>query len=295
MGLFAKEEYSEAKTAFLKGKSLAADQFKYGFWLRKCDAELVDEIDDETNVVSESKPLPKQNRSNAETAKQTLVPDTPDIQSTLAASAKPSRFRHEWFQTDTFVNVDLFAKGIKPQNLKVSIAEQNLAITIQLDSGSEFLLDLDLADKIVVAESTYQLLSTKIEIKLKKSRVARWKTLETTGEDSVSVLDARPEGSKINPAGLYPSSRGAKNWDAIAKEDEEEKLTGDHATNKLFKANYKDATEEQRRAMMKSYVESNGTVLSTNWEEVGAAEVKGSPPTGMEMKSWNDSRDVRAR
>lgn len=26
--------------------------------------------------------------------------------------------------------------------------------------------------------------------------------------------------------------------------------------------------EDQRRAMMKSFVESNGTVLSTNWQEV---------------------------
>jgi hypothetical protein len=31
---------------------------------------------------------------------------------------------------------------------------------------------------------------------------------------------------------------------------------------------YADATEDQRRAMIKSYQESNGTSLSTNWEEV---------------------------
>lgn len=30
--------------------------------------------------------------------------------------------------------------------------------------------------------------------------------------------------------------------------------------------------EDQRRAMMKSFVESNGTVLSTNWSEVGGGE-----------------------
>lgn len=35
-----------------------------------------------------------------------------------------------------------------------------------------------------------------------------------------------------------------------------------------------------------SQVESNGTVLSTNWKEVGAKKVEGSPPDGMELKKW---------
>lgn len=33
-------------------------------------------------------------------------------------------------------------------------------------------------------------------------------------------------------------------------------------------------------------VESNGTVLSTNWKEVGSKKVEGSPPDGMEMRKW---------
>lgn len=39
---------------------------------------------------------------------------------------------------------------------------------------------------------------------------------------------------------------------------------------------------------MKSFQESGGTVLSTNWKEVGSAPVKGSPPQGLEMKDWKD-------
>ena len=44
--------------------------------------------------------------------------------------------------------------------------------------------------------------------------------------------------------------------------------------------------EDQRRAMMKSFVESNGTVLSTNWDEVGKKEVSCTPPDGMEVRKW---------
>jgi len=44
-----------------------------------------------------------------------------------------------------------------------------------------------------------------------------------------------------------------------------------------------DAT---KRAMMKSYQESGGTVLSTNWSEVGAGKVEIKPPEGMEYKKY---------
>lgn len=33
-------------------------------------------------------------------------------------------------------------------------------------------------------------------------------------------------------------------------------------------------------------VESSGTVLSTDWKEVGSKKVEGSPPDGMEVKKW---------
>lgn len=56
--------------------------------------------------------------------------------------------------------------------------------------------------------------------------------------------------------------------------------------NGFFKKLYKGASEDTRRAMMKSYQESGGTALSTNWAEVGKAPVPISPPDGMEAKKW---------
>ena len=41
-----------------------------------------------------------------------------------------------------------------------------------------------------------------------------------------------------------------------------------------------------RRAMNKSFQESGGTVLSTNWSEVGKSQVEVKPPDGMEFKKW---------
>lgn len=84
----------------------------------------------------------------------------------------------------------------------------------------------------------------------------------------------------------YPSSsRKQHNWDDIVKQsaEEDEQLSkefskdpnagGDAALNQLFQKLYADATDDQRRAMIKSYQESNGTALSTDWNDVGKASV----------------------
>ena len=47
-----------------------------------------------------------------------------------------------------------------------------------------------------------------------------------------------------------------------------------------------DAWNWHQRLWMFVQVESNGTVLSTNWKDVGKKKIEGSAPTGMDMKKW---------
>uniref|UniRef100_A0A915IUW4 SGS domain-containing protein n=1 Tax=Romanomermis culicivorax TaxID=13658 RepID=A0A915IUW4_ROMCU len=112
-------------------------------------------------------------------------------------------------------------------------------------------------------------------------------------KNEISPVEQPSEEKEIEKkVHTYPSSssRGPKNWDRIAKEAEEEekneKYDGDQAVNRLFQQIYADSSDEVKKAMMKSFTESKGTVLSTNWDEVKRDKVDCKPPSGMEFKKW---------
>lgn len=135
-------------------------------------------------------------------------------------------------------------------------------------------------------------------------RGLKWPALESTATQpaaptststSTSILPAKPSPTTTAPSkGIaYPTSSrtGAKNWDAIEREiikeaETWEKPDGDAAANAMFRELFKNATPEARRAMEKSYVESNGTALSTNWDEVKRGRMETKPPDSMVAKKW---------
>ena len=94
---------------------------------------------------------------------------------------------------------------------------------------------------------------------------------------SLANLKAVATAVQFTPTPASPS-KPKKNWDILAKEElEKEKdmmqsddpnAGGDAAVNGLFQQIYANADDDARRAMLKSYTESGGTSLSTDWKEV---------------------------
>ncbi|KAJ3340199.1 Cochaperone protein [Gonapodya sp. JEL0774] len=203
------------------------------------------------------------------------------------ASLAPSKIRHEWFQNDNFVTITVFVKNLPKDNVQLILEPRVLSLTVKLpNTGSDYSLELDpLAHEIVPAESKHSVMSTKIEIKLKKSEVGiKWGALEGQELFPVGKVAGSTDVPEQPPA--YPSSsRKRVDWNKLEKQAEEDK-EGEDALNSLFAKIYKDADPDARKAMLKSYTESGGTVLSTNWKEVGEKHVAPSPPDGMEARKW---------
>ncbi|KAI9252139.1 calcium-activated chloride channel-domain-containing protein [Sporodiniella umbellata] len=208
-------------------------------------------------------------RKNTEKVKELEPAPQPTTNSVPNATA-----RHEWFQNENFVTIEVFVKKIKQEDVTVDFFEGSLSFGVKLPTGSTYSIELDpLAHKIIPKESSYKVLSTKIEIKLKKEICGiMWGALESDNDLGI-VAAATTEGR-----------RQTKDWNKIVEADEEEKPSGDAAVNALFQQIYRDADPDTKRAMMKSFVESNGTCLSTNWADVGKKKVDTKPPEGTTVK-----------
>ncbi|KAJ5794694.1 hypothetical protein N7457_001293 [Penicillium paradoxum] len=208
-----------------------------------------------------------------------------------ASSAAPEKVRHEWYQSPNSVVVTLYVKGIAKDSVAIDLKEDSVSLQFPLPSGSEYDYTLDpLYANINPSESKVSVMGTKIEITLQKQKAGqKWGSLEGSLTKPTEIAD-RPAPQKAPaPSGpSYPTSsrHGAKDWDKVAssltkKESQGNGTTADEsddeggdAVDGFFKKLYAGADPETRRAMIKSYTESQGTALSTNWSEVGKGKVE---------------------
>lgn len=187
--------------------------------------------------------------------------------------------RHEFYESDEKVTLSVFDKGVNADDVKVEFGDRS----VSYKAGEKSLVLSPLKGQIDPAKSEYTVGKVKVEIRLAKMAVGRWGGLVGEAPDLLS-------NSAYSATDATASARAAqrKNWDSITTDilssekakttNEDANVGGDNTVNEFFQKIFGDADEDTKKAMMKSYSESGGTTLSTNWDEVKKEKVTVKPP-----------------
>ncbi|XP_063415633.1 protein SGT1 homolog isoform X1 [Mytilus trossulus] len=301
IALFHLERFDDALKVFTAGHVLnlnapsrQSENSNFNTWIRKCEAEIDLSKQEKSSGaearvgVSDSSPM--ETSSSKESEKKTESSSITKPNPADAVLNAPVKAKHDWYQTQTHVVLTILIKNVPKDDCHVDVQERSLSCTVKLPSGNDYSLELDLAHNVIPDKTLTKVLSSKIEIKMKKQAEIQWKKLEGDGQEEEKIKQI-PIQNPTDTTHKYPtSSHKTRNWDKLEQEVKEEekteKLEGDAALNKLFQQIYSDGTDETKKAMMKSFSESGGTVLSTNWGEIGEKKTEIKPPDGMEYKKW---------
>lgn len=183
----------------------------------------------------------------------------------------PTGPRMEWYQSPQTVVVDVFAKKATKEGTTVRITERRIEVRVKIPGQPDYELDRDLFAAVDPSKSLWSASKYKVELTLMKASSGEWKALSS--DSGTSELSATEKARIIGEQKVKAAIKSQKNWDVIAEnelEDEKE----DESPMALFRTIYKDSDEDTQRAMMKSFQESGGKVLSTDWKDVGSRKVE---------------------
>nr|POE87528.1 protein sgt1 like a [Quercus suber] len=321
--LYGLERYGDAEYLFALVKKMKSDHKMCDMWINKTKMALAKlPADDEKRqqTVKETPEAVEEHATTGTPVKPVATKDVGKVESTapvLPQQTPADKIKWDWYQNTENVYFTLSVKGAPKDKVQVNIQDRTLNITFPLVSGADYDLTLDpLFAEVKPAACVTRVLAMKIEVILVKATPGiKWSAIEgkiepvsnpaidtsTPGEEADAAKGAGLNDNK--PAGppAYPTSSksGPKNWDKITSDlrktdaqgqegtaEADEDYEGGDPANHFFKKLFKDASPDVQRAMMKSYTESNGTALSTNWDEVSKGPVETTPPDGMEARKW---------
>lgn len=270
--LFKMEQRAKAKKSFEKAASLEGvltTKMSYMDWTHRCDEEPKTEDDEEMEIVDATAQSDLVMPAH-EISKATATPVSTEKNGSGASPQPPvDNTRMQWYQSGAHVMIDIYAKDVDREKSTVCFEPSRLKVSLNRANGNDYVLDKDLFDGIVVEESTWSASRFKAEIRMKKANEgSNWQALDKEAEVLSAALQAGAESRERSKA----QEARQREWISLT-EKELKDYKEDDGPMALFRTLYKDADEDMQRAMMKSYQESGGKVLSTNWEDVKKKKV----------------------
>lgn len=196
------------------------------------------------------------------------------------------KVRYDWYQNTTDVVLTIYMKRIKKEDLTINYAKNSIWGTIRISDQEVINIKFNVSHEIIPNKCSFRITPFKIEIYLRKSKLFTWKNLQSDAKQS-KTIPAKVSDYSAAPA--YPIWRRNKECSVVKEQLKEESSQipdDDYTLIQLLQEVYERGSDEVKKAMNKSFTESKGTVLSTDWEEIGRGEVEVRPPDGVEFKKW---------
>ena len=283
LACFQLKQYDEAKRALEQAMQLASlngkDISHYENWIRQCEEQL-------NSKTTAREPTAGPSRSFA-------PPESAPAPAASAANRRPTMPKYQYYQSDTIMTIAILEPGVQHDDLQVTFAPKKLSVRLRKGGVDFTILHGVLYGPVDVERCKIRILDEKVLIKLRKEPPNEWHELMGKNDDEETKVAATTDDDvPLVDAGKARAYASHRDWDAIERnlklQEKQEVPQGEEAMNKLFQDIYSRADEDTRRAMVKSYQTSGGTVLSTNWKEVAEKdyEKERTAPEGMEWKTW---------
>ncbi|SBT71112.1 calcyclin binding protein, putative [Plasmodium malariae] len=170
-----------------------------------------------------------------------------------------SIIRSDFSQTDSSVFFTIYKKNVEKDNFLYYIRDDYLFLTILINEDEIYSLKKNLFSKILPLQTRINVTPMKVEVILEKEvKDLEWSQLEKK-EKSIPL---QKKENILNPF----SGKSTQEWDKLTQSIKEEDDEG--GIDNFFKKIYEQGDDDTKRAMIKSFQTSCGTVLSTNWKDV---------------------------
>lgn len=212
------------------------------------------------------------------------------LSDTHGSVSNSASVKYNWYQNSGNLVICIYAKGVSSDTLIVKAGPWSISVFIKLREKQYYFRDFSFLYREIIEDTLkIQIYTNMVEIKVaKKDASTSWGQLQLYDKDFRKACnlsnDTIVKGENIHPKPLYKKT---ELWEEEIKKLASDEVQSEDSLEAMFRKIYDNSDDDSKRAMLKSYYESSGTCLSTNWNEVSKKKVDIVPPEGTISKKFN--------